>query len=292
MIVLTWEDVLQQVENLCARQTKQYTGVYGIPSGGAPVAALVANKLNLQILDTPQDGCLVVDDLIDTGATFQKFGGYNCDALYRKNYSPADVAPQAHTVNDWLSFPWEKHDGEPTDGITRLLQYIGEDPTREGLQETPKRFVKAFKEMTEGYNQNPKQILSTTFNEARDQMIVVKDIEFVSMCEHHLAPFRGIVTVGYIPDGKVVGLSKIPRLVDAYAHRLQIQERFTQEIADSISDILTPMGVGVLVTAHHSCMGNRGIRKHGASMTTSAMLGVFRDNPETRQEFMNLSHIK
>lgn len=286
---ITWDDVNEQANLLAGRwQGAGIEGVYGVPSGGVPVALIVSRLLNVPILGEPNDDCLIVDDLVDTGATFSTYPQRK-DALYRKPWSPTDVAPDAELVEDWITFPWEKNDGAPEDGIVRLLQYVGEDPTREGLLDTPKRVIKAFREMTEGYDQEPANILSTVFHEDYDQMVVLKDIEFVSLCEHHLQPFRGTVAVGYIPNGKVVGLSKLARLVDAYARRLQVQERMTEQIKQALVDHLNPVGVGVYVEAHHSCMGNRGVRKHQGGMVTQSLHGAMMNQPEVRSEFMRLA---
>ncbi|HEY7824397.1 MAG TPA: GTP cyclohydrolase I FolE [Acidimicrobiia bacterium] len=286
---VTWIEANHEAHRLAARwEGQNITGVYGIPSGGVPVALIVSRLLDLPILEEPEPGCLVVDDLVDSGATFSRFE-QSKDALYRKPWSPSDVAPDASLVDDWISFPWEKNDGAPEDGIVRLLQFVGEDPTREGLIDTPKRVLKAFTEMTAGYQQNPADILSTVFHEDYDQMVVLHGIEFVSMCEHHLQPFRGTAAVGYIPNGRVVGLSKLARLVDAYARRLQVQERMTEQIKTALVDNLDPVGVGVYIEAHHSCMGNRGVRKHQATMVTQALHGAIMDKPEARSEFMRLA---
>jgi GTP cyclohydrolase I len=286
---ITWNQIYEEAERLAERWDAQpLSGVYGIPTGGVPVALIVAARLNLPILEHPIDGCLVVDDLVDTGTTLNRLPG-NKDALFRKPWSPPDLAPQATMVDDWLGFPWEKDDSEPTDAIIRLLQFIGEDPTREGLLDTPKRVLKAFKEMTEGYEQDPAEILSTVFHEDYDQMVVLHGIEFVSMCEHHLQPFRGTAAVGYIPQGKVVGLSKLARLVDAYARRLQVQERMTEQIKQALIEHLNPVGAAVYIEAHHSCMGNRGVRKHEGRMVTQALHGAMRDDGSARDEFMRLA---
>lgn len=172
--------------------------------------------------------------------------------------------------------------------VRRLLEYLGEDPTREGLLDTPKRHVKALRELTEGYGQDPATILGTTFDgEHYDEMVVVRGVEFMSLCEHHVLPFIGHVTVGYVPNERVVGLSKIPRLVECFARRLQIQERFTQQIASALMEHLQPEGVGVIVSAEHSCMRMRGVKKRG-EMVTSAMLGSLRTHPEQRAELLAL----
>lgn len=172
--------------------------------------------------------------------------------------------------------------------VRDILAGIGEDPDREGLLETPKRVIKALREMTEGYQEKPAEILSTTFaGENYDQMVVVSNIEFNSLCEHHMLPFIGKCHVGYLPSERVVGLSKIPRLVHCFAKRLQIQERMTTQIATSINDFLNPHGVGVIVEAKHLCASCRGVKQKNSLMTTSSLLGNFREH-EVRAEFMFL----
>ncbi len=179
-------------------------------------------------------------------------------------------------------------DSVATQAVVQLLQWIGERPEREGLLDTPQRVARALREMTRGYHDDPKQILSTTFEVAYDQMVVLREVRFQSLCEHHMLPFMGTASVGYLPRDRVVGLSKLARLVRCYAHRLQVQERMTTEIAEAIAKHLECLGVGVVVRARHSCMGHRGIRQPDAEMVTSAMLGVFRDNSGTRAEFLEL----
>lgn len=287
---LSWKDIEAEAKNLADRwRATPKDGVYGVPSGGAPVALLVANMLNLPIVDEPSKNTLIVDDLVDSGRTLAQYPDHARDTLYRKPHSPANIAPQARQVDAWLIFPWEKDNGDPTEAVTRLLEYVDEDPTREGLVDTPKRVLKAFREMTDGYKKDPKEILATVFDEKYDQMVCLTNIEFVSMCEHHLQPFRGTAAVGYIPNGRVVGLSKLARLVDAYAHRLQVQERMTEQIAQALQDHLNPLGVAVFIEAHHSCMGNRGARKHQGRMITQKLLGAIKDDPAARAEFMNLA---
>jgi GTP cyclohydrolase IA len=171
----------------------------------------------------------------------------------------------------------------------RILVQIGEDPAREGLRRTPERFEKALRFLTSGYAQEPEKILNgAVFSVCYDEMVVVKDIELYSLCEHHLLPFFGKCHVAYIPDKKVVGLSKIARLVNMYARRLQIQERLTSQIAGSIEEILKPQGVGVIIEARHMCMVMRGVEKQNSTAVSSAMLGVFRENKQTRDEFLAL----
>ena len=169
-----------------------------------------------------------------------------------------------------------------------ILSRLGEDPSRQGLQATPARVEKAMAELTKGYDEDPTQILrGALFDEDYDEMVIVKDIEMFSLCEHHMLPFFGKVHVAYIPKGKVIGLSKIPRLVEVFARRLQIQERLTRQIADAIQNAIAPQGVGVIIEARHLCMMMRGIEKQHSSTVTSAMVGCFRQK-ETRQEFLSL----
>jgi len=175
------------------------------------------------------------------------------------------------------------------DLVRQMLVEIGEDPAREGLRRTPERFEKALRFLTSGYAQEPEKILNgAVFSVCYDEMVVVKDIELYSLCEHHLLPFFGKCHVAYIPDKKVVGLSKVARLVNMYARRLQIQERLTSQIAESIEEILKPQGVGVIVEARHLCMVMRGVEKQNSTAVSSAMLGVFRENKQTRDEFLAL----
>ncbi|HLP17451.1 MAG TPA: GTP cyclohydrolase I FolE [Bacteroidota bacterium] len=170
-----------------------------------------------------------------------------------------------------------------------LLLHLNEDPNREGLKKTPQRVAKSLRFLTKGYSENVKRIVNgAIFTENYKEMVIVKDIDFVSMCEHHMLPFYGKAHVAYIPNGKIIGLSKIPRIVDMYARRLQVQERMTREIAETLMSILNPDGVAVVVEGRHMCMMIRGVQKQHSSATTSAMLGVFQENIKTRTEFLTL----
>lgn len=183
----------------------------------------------------------------------------------------------------------DKHD-ELAQHCKEILRILGEDATREGLQKTPLRVAKAMFKMTEGYNMDPAETLSSAmFKEDYSQMVIVKDIDFFSICEHHLVPFYGKVHVAYIPNGYITGLSKIARVVDIFAHRLQVQERMTLQIKECIQNTLKPLGVMVVIEAQHMCMQMRGVEKIGAITTTSEISGAFK-NPTTRAEFMNLLH--
>jgi GTP cyclohydrolase IA len=172
--------------------------------------------------------------------------------------------------------------------VTQLLRAFGEDPNREGLQKTPQRVARMYPELLSGYYTDPEKLVNKAlFNVDYDDMVIVRDIEFYSLCEHHMLPFIGRAHVAYIPNGKVIGLSKIPRVVDMYARRLQIQERMTREIADFINELIKPQGVAVVMEALHMCSMMRGVKKHDARMTTSTMLGSFRSKIATRQEFLD-----
>ena len=173
--------------------------------------------------------------------------------------------------------------------VARLLEELGEDPTREGLIDTPRRVADSLRFLTEGYDLDPAEIVGdAVFNEDYDDLVVVRDVNFFSLCEHHLLPFFGRAQIAYLPKGRVVGLSKVPRIVDAFAHRLQIQERLTRQIAQALNDVLEPDGVAVVVEARHLCMEMRGVEKQGSETLTSCMLGTFRDDPRTRAEFLEL----
>ncbi|HKW69899.1 MAG TPA: GTP cyclohydrolase I FolE [Candidatus Dormibacteraeota bacterium] len=173
--------------------------------------------------------------------------------------------------------------------IESLLVELGEDPYRQGLKATPERVSRALRELTDGYRASPEEVISdAVFDQDYDEMVVVKDIPFYSLCEHHMLPFFGHVHVGYLPKGKVVGLSKIPRLVEIFSHRLQIQEKLTNEIAEALNSAVAPRGVGVVAEARHLCMEMRGVETPGGRMITSCMLGTFRRDPRTRNEFLDL----
>lgn len=290
---VTWEDVRVEAERIAARwMGAGLVGVHGIPQGGAVPAVMVAQLLHVPIVDAPAPGVLVVDDLVDSGRTLTLTApGHFHDALYRKPWSPPHLAPEAREVTGWVAFPWERDDGDPTDAVRRLLQHVGEDPNREGLLDTPKRVTRAWRQMTRGYAIDPADLLCTTFEVGPvDEMVTVAGITFTSLCEHHVLPFTGTATVAYVPGERVVGLSKLARLVDAYACRLQVQERMTTEIADAIIHHLQPRGCGVIVKASHSCMGHRGVMKPGATMVTTALRGLMKEDDAARSEFLGYAH--
>lgn len=179
---------------------------------------------------------------------------------------------------------------EAEDAIRILLRWAGEDPEREGLRDTPSRVARSYEEFFKGYAEDPVALLARTFEEIEgyDEMVVLRDIRIESHCEHHMVPIIGRAHVAYLPGTRVVGISKLARVVDAYAHRFQIQEKMTAQIANTIQEVLQPRGVAVVIEANHQCMSTRGVHKPGASMVTSRMLGAFRDDPSTRKEFLSI----
>jgi GTP cyclohydrolase IA len=183
------------------------------------------------------------------------------------------------------------HGREFEELVRRELELIGEDPRREGLLNTPERVAKAMKFLTEGYSSSAEEVVGEgIFEEEHDNMIMVRDIELYSLCEHHMLPFFGKAHVAYIPNGKIVGLSKIPRIVDVFARRLQVQERLTEQIAEGLCSVLNPSGVGVVIEAYHLCMMMRGVQKQNSKTITSALRGAFREDPKTRDEFLRLAY--
>lgn len=277
---MTWKQVFNRIVEAPGGK------LYGVPRGGAIVAGLTGRAV-----DDPIGADAIVDDIVDSGKTrgkyLNQFGkGIKFWPLIDADWRVKNKVPP----HEWIVFPWETHDplADMEDNVIRQLQFMGEDPNRDGLLETPRRVVKAISEMTAGYKQDPRVILSKTFDVPYDEMVILRDIEFWSLCEHHMLPFHGKVHIGYLPDKKVVGISKLARVVDVFARRLQVQERMTQQIAESIETALKPKGVGVIVHATHLCMAMRGVQKP-ADMVTSCLLGVIREGG-ARSEFLKLAH--
>lgn len=274
---LSWDKVKELIQGLPPGR------MWGVPRGGAIVAGLSGRAC-----DNIADADYIVDDIIDSGATMNR---------YASNMKPFHALIDKRNRPDfgWVQFPWEQlsptHNESLEDTVLRQLQIIGEDYTRDGLKDTPRRVAKSIKELTGGYDEKPEDILSKVFDVPYDEMVILKGIEFWSLCEHHMLPFHGTASIGYIPQGKVVGISKLARLVHCFSRRLQVQERLTQQIAESIDTILQPQGVGVILQASHLCMALRGV-KTPASMITSSMLGAMRTEATTRSEFLKLIELK
>lgn len=263
---------------------------YGVPRGGVTAAYALASEYNIDIVDTPEEADFFFDDIIDSGATMRKL----CDQYPGKPFLALidKTDPDCKCLDQWIVFPWEASaENSIEDNIVRLLQYVGEDAGREGLLETPRRVAKAWAHWCSGYSKDTKDILKVFSDgaEKHNQMVTVKDIPIYSHCEHHLAPIFGTVTISYIPNGKIVGLSKLSRLADMFARRLQVQERLTDQIADALFENLEPIGVGVVIKARHMCMESRGINQQGHHTITTALRGAMLDQPGARSEFLRLA---
>lgn len=280
---LTMTEVFELGEKMLERESLHSKSIYGVPRGGISVA-LVLKTLNptIRVVDEPSKADCIVDDLEDSGATRKRFA---------EAYPEKPFMTLVEKNGQWIEFPWERSEGPIDDNISRIIQYIGENPEREGLIETPARVRKAWEQWCSGYGKNAGDILKVFEDGAEnvDSMVVVKDIPLYSKCEHHMADIFGTATIAYIPNGKIVGLSKLSRLLDMYARRLQVQERLTNQVADALQEHLNPIGVGVLIKARHMCMESRGICQQGHYTITSALRGAMRDKSETRAEFMGIA---
>lgn len=282
-----WEDLLQ------LHFQQPVVRVWGVPRGGIPASYLIhaVDPSRIVLANTSEDADVIVDDLIDSGRTAEK---------YRMSYPSKPFVPlldkrTSAWFGKWVVFPWELAenggDESATDIVIRLLQYIGEDPKRGGLVDTPERALRAWKEWTAGYRLDPHEVLKTfeDGSEKYDEMVTVKDLPFFSHCEHHLAPFFGTATVAYVPNQKIVGLSKIGRVLNIFSRRLQVQERLTTQIADALFSHLEPRGVGVVLRARHLCMESRGLATQGHFTVTTALRGVFLEDSKARSEFLSIA---
>ena len=271
---ITWKQIYHRLNEITANFPEN-TKYYGVPRGGQIVAGMTGNAV-----DNIEDADVIIDDLIDSGATLERYKDYKKPFI-------ALIDKRKELQGEWLVFPWEtkENDSEETveDNVKRLLQYFGEDVNREGLKETPKRFVKFFTEFL-----NPPEWNCTTFEgEGYDEMIVQTNIPFHSLCEHHIAPFFGTGTIAYIPNKRIVGLSKLARTLETFSRRLQNQERITIQVAEFLWKELDPLGVAVQITAKHMCMEMRGVKKHDTHTTTTKLIGIFKEDASARNEFLN-----
>jgi len=263
---------------------------FAIPRGGVFAGLALGKHLNLQLTTNPTKADFFIDDIIDSGETMQKW----CDEYPGIPFF-ALLDRKTDGIEGWVEFPWEAAEkvapdaGETVEmNMKRILQYIGENPERQGLIETPHRVAKAWKHWAAGYNVDIASLFKCFEDGAEhyDGMVVVKDIPFYSHCEHHMAPFFGTATIAYIPDKKIVGLSKLSRVLQAFAQRLQVQERLTSQVAEALMANLAPKGVGVVIRARHLCMESRGICQQGHHTETTALRGVIYSERAARDEFL------
>jgi len=274
MIELTWREVDDRLEGM------KLTGlrVWGIPRGGSIVAGL-ARRHGAVVVGTPQEAEVALDDVIDSGATAKSVKArYGLSTL-------ALIDKVVEGVDTWIHFPWEEPaETEMADHVTRLMQFWGEETSRDGLIKTPERVVRSWAELYAGYKLKAEDVL-TWFDDDTDEMIVVKNITFYSTCEHHLLPFFGTINVGYIPNGAILGASKVGRIAHIYSRRLQVQERLARQIGQSLEGHV--LGVAVNIQAQHFCMMARGINQDTSLLVTNYLTGPFRDKPDARAEFFS-----
>ena len=282
------------VNKINTRKKNIFSAVYGVPRGGIPFAIEIANQLNIPIIEEDDwdkcDDILIVDDIVDSGKTRDKFRDHNFACIHQKEMAIPSATYIAHpNISDWVVYPWEENEvASIGDSVLRQLQFLGEDVNREGLKETPARVVKSWKKLYGGYNEKPENTLKIFKEDSSDEIILLKNIEIYSTCEHHMLPFFGKAHIAYIPNGKVVGISKLARLLEIYTRRLQIQERIAEQITTALMKHLNPLGAACIIEAQHFCMMSRGIEKQNSSMTTSSLKGVFLNKQECRAELMGL----
>ncbi len=275
---LSWAEILEALKLI----DQPGNIVYGVPKGGMIAAGFLERAKRTPF---PEKANIILDDLVDSGKT---------KAWYMQKYPQAEFVPLVkHEPGEWIIFPWEKeHPSGQNDSIqeniTRLIQFIGEDPNREGLKETPNRVIRSYGELFAGYSKNPGDLFVTFDNDGYDQIVLCKNIEMFSTCEHHILPFFGTAHVAYIPNQRVIGLSKLARLVDIYARRLQIQERIGEQVTGALMKYLQPKGAACIIEATHMCMKMRGCQKQNSSMITSSLKGAFFEDARTRTELMDL----
>lgn len=303
--LLTWEDIYNlalKTSNLILHRVKfkKDAGIkppikiYGVPRGGIFAAQAIHHKLlqyfgyPASIVEEVKYADIIVDDIIDSGQTKKQFQSHYPNIPFFALIDKAALTSKY--ANSWIVFPWEqmmKEEG-PENNIVRLLEYIGEDPSREGLEDTPKRVIKSFEKLYGGYKEDVSKYFKTFKQGACDEMVLVKGIEFYSNCEHHMLPFYGKAHIAYIPNGRVIGVSKLIRILEVYSRRLQIQERICQQVTGALEEYLQPLGAACVLEAQHHCMTSRGVEKKNSVMVTSSLTGAFKNNSKARNEFLSL----
>jgi GTP cyclohydrolase IA len=284
------KDVKTLVQQIVPSRHK-YASIYGVPRGGLALAMALSYSMNIPLVTHPNSESLIADDIIDSGATRKRYPNHDFACIHAKpgNFDCPGQTFHVKSPEGWIIYFWEETEEKSiTDSVVRQLQYLGEDCKREGLEQTPNRVIKSWQKIYEGYNQNPEELLTIFETDGYDQMVLLKDIEFYSTCEHHVLPFWGKAHVAYIPGAHIVGISKLARLVDMYARRLQIQERICEQVTEALMQYLKPKGAACIIEASHLCMRARGVEKQNSVMVTSSLKGVFLTNSEARAELMGL----
>jgi GTP cyclohydrolase I len=285
-----WEQFNTAATILARRiPSDKYTSLYPIPRGGVPVAMALQSRLGIPIVDKPNRKTLIVDDIADSGETLLKYADYDTATLFVKPHSKVLPTYFVASTSKWISFPWEEQESPAETHIQRILESIGENPNRVGLADTPRRVAKMYRETFKGYNPTMKPNI-TVFPNNEDgvsiNQMVTDSGTYVSWCEHHMLPFFGHYYFAYIPKEKIIGLSKIARVVDYFASRLQVQERLTAQIVNEIHDALDPVGMALQMRGRHLCKEIRGIKNKG-EMVTTELRGAF-EQQEVRMEFLHI----
>lgn len=272
---ISWNEVYERLAYLPAGENK----AYGIPRGGSVVAGLTGRAV-----DDPKDADFIVDDIRNSGKTAKEYE----ERFNLHVFTLFDKQTETRLKGKWVRFPWEEEPEIDIQSVVlRQLEFIGEDVEREGLRETPARVIRSWSKLYGGYDENPDDLIKVFDKEDYDEMVILRDVEFYSTCEHHLLPFFGRAHVAYIPSKKVIGVSKMARLLEIYSRRLQTQERLTEQVATFLMDRLKAQGAGCVLEASHLCMTARGVEKQRSKMVTSSLKGSFQ-NHEVREEFMRL----
>ena len=306
---LVWQDIATRAASICSQLENQHSLLekcrrglesvstvfaFGIPTGGifaalSVQAAAAHNKhsFRIRMCSNPDNADIYIDDIYDSGETSRAL---SLASGAKPIFFLVDKREEFNGI--WVQFPWERmsthQETGPEDNVRRILQFIGEDPNREGLRDTPRRVAKAWKEMCAGYSEDPASIMTVFEDGCCDEMVILRDIDFVSFCEHHMLPFTGKAHIAYVPNKKVLGVSKLVRLLQIYAKRLQIQERLSQQVTAALDTHLQPKGSACVIEASHMCMVCRGVKKQNSVMITSSLTGVFKESGAARQEFMSL----
>jgi len=274
---------MDNIDGDCFRPLK----IYGVPRGGVYVASMVKALFlkDVLVMKSPENADIIFDDIVDSGATKKQYKDKHNKPFFDLVSCLTDIKK-----GEWIVFPWEGLQDEtaPTENVRRILEFIGDDPKREGLLETPDRVVKSWGRLYGGYHKKVEDVLKVFKDDSSDEMVILKNIEFYSTCEHHMQPFFGVAHIAYIPNGKVIGISKLARILEIFARRLQIQERLTSQISEALMEHLEPLGAACMIEAKHFCMVARGVEKQSSVMVTSSLLGDFKTDPATRQEFLSL----